>query len=126
MGCIEERTTTSIPSELIWKAWCDNYLKDGIKAGQKGYVVVDEKKGVKFKIEEIVEGKSLTILWFSHFVKLRFFHKVEKCDEGSLIICRVELKGFFAFIIKPLISNKIRKYIQTSLKQFSRELNGLQ
>jgi len=125
MKYIEESVKTSIPSELIFKAWCDNYLKNGMKVGEKGHVVVKEKKGIKFKIEKIVENESLTILWFSHFVKLRFFHKVEKCDVGSLIICRVELKGFFSFLIKPLISNKIRQYIQTSLKQFSRELNEI-
>ena len=125
MGYIEESIKTSIAPELIWKAWCDNYLKQGMEIGKKSHVVVDEKKGVKFKIEEIVENESLTILWFSHFMKLRFFHKVEKCDVGSLVICRVELKGFFAFLIKPLISNKIRKYIRTSLKQLSSNLNGL-
>jgi len=87
--------------------------------------MADKKKKVKYKIKEFKENESLTIVWFSFLIKLIFFHHVKAIDNGSLITCRVNLEGFLSFLIKPLIANKIRKYLQISLKQFSVNLENL-
>ncbi|NGX35112.1 MAG: hypothetical protein K1060chlam1_01482 [Candidatus Anoxychlamydiales bacterium] len=125
MGFIEEKVKTFAKPNIVFKAWSDKYLQAGFEKNQKGFVVNEKKKGFKFKIEEIKENESLTVVWFSHFVKLKFYHIVEKDLNGSLIILRVQLKGFFSFLIKPLIANKIRKNLQITLTQFSRDLNSL-
>jgi len=125
MGCIEERVKTFAKPSVVFKAWSARYIEQGFEKNQKGYVVNGKKKGFKFKIEDIKENHSLSIVWFSHLVKLKFHHIVENDVNGSLIIIRVQLKGFFAFLIKPLIANKIRKNLQVSLTKFARDLNSL-
>lgn len=128
MNYIEEKITVCSPAKIIWKAWADKYMqsdmKNGLEVGKKRFVT-DTKRGVKFKILDFKENESLTIVWYSALIKLVFFHHVASQDRKSLVTCRVYLKGFFSFIIKPLIASKIRKALQMSLQQFSRDLNGL-
>jgi len=123
MSYIEEKVTTFAKPNVVFKAWADKYLQGGFEENKKGYVVNERKKGIKFKIEDIKKNHLLTVVWFSHFVKLKFFHIVEKDVNGSLITCKVQLKGFLAIIIKPLIAKRIRKNLQVSLKQFAKDLN---
>ncbi len=125
MSYIEEKITVFAPVDIIWKAWSDNYLQTGFEIGKKGHVVTEKKRGVKFKIQDLKKNESLTIIWYSFLVKLIFHHRVEAKDIGSLVTCRVTLKGFFSFIIKPLISGKIRQYLQLSLKQFAKDLKDI-
>ncbi len=120
---VEERVKTFASPDIVFKAWSDKYLKQGLKKNQRGYVVNEQKKGFKFKIEDIKKNHCLTIVWFSHFVKLKFYHIVENDLNGSLITCKVQLKGLFAFLIKPLIAKKIRKNLKISLTQFANDLN---
>jgi len=124
MSKIEEKIKTLASPKKVWKAWSDNYLQ-GLKVGQSGHVVTQRRKGIKFKIQDFKENEHLTIVWYSALAKLVFFHRVEEIENGSEISCQVKLKGFFAFLIQPLVARKIRKYLQQSLKQFSRDLNGL-
>jgi hypothetical protein len=123
MKCIEEKIKVFAPVHVIWKAWSDNYLQTGFKVGKKSHVMSDKKKKVKFKILEVKKNDSLTILWYSFMVKIVFQHKIEPIKNGNLVICRVNLQGFLAFIIKPFIENKVRNYLQISLRQFARNLN---
>lgn len=124
MRYIEEKILVYTSCKTIWKAWANKYLPNGLEEGKCGHVVSD-KRGVKFKILSFKENESLTIVWYSAFIKLVFYHFVEAKDKGSLITCKVELKGFFSFIIKPLIQGKIRQSLKLSMQQFSREFNGL-
>ena len=119
---IEEKIHIRADIKTVWKVWDETYLKKGFTQGKKGHVVSDRKKGIKFKVEDVVENESLTIIWYSHFVKLIFFHEVKAFENGSMISCRVKLKGLFAFFIKLLISSRIKKYISISLKQFKNDL----
>ncbi|HEU64949.1 MAG: hypothetical protein KR126chlam4_00585 [Candidatus Anoxychlamydiales bacterium] len=125
MGFIEERVKTFAKPNVVFKAWADKYLQQGFEKNQKGYVVNEKKKGIKFKIEDIEKNHTLTVVWFSHFVKLKFYHIVEEDINGSLVTCKVQLKGFFAVLIKPLIAKKIKKNLQVSLTKFARDLNLL-
>lgn len=124
MSYIEEKITVFAPVDSIWKAWADNYLQTNFEVGTKGHVV-NEKKGVKFKIQYLKKNESLTIIWYSFLVKFIFHHQVEAKDIGSLVTCKVTIKGFFSFLIKPLIAGKIRKNLQMSLKQFAKDLKDV-
>ncbi|MFA6119039.1 MAG: hypothetical protein WCT85_03995 [Parachlamydiales bacterium] len=124
MGFIEEKIKISAPCDKVYNFWIDKYLQMGVDIGKEGHVVAGNKKGIKFKIQELKKNESITIVWFAHFIKLIYFHNVEPLEKGSLITCRVSIKGFFSFLIRPLISNKIRKYLQLSLKQFSLDLDN--
>lgn len=123
MKAIEESVESRAKPSFVFNLWSDKYIKGGLEAGKKGYVVNEKKKGIKFKISDVKKNESLTVIWYSHFVKLIFLHEVKKIDKGSKITCKVKLKGMFAFILKPLIANKIRKNLQLSLTQFARDLN---
>ncbi|NGX62876.1 MAG: hypothetical protein KR126chlam6_00278 [Candidatus Anoxychlamydiales bacterium] len=123
MSIIEESVKTKALPNIVFKVWADKYITGGFEVGKKGHVINEKKKGIKFKIHEVKENESLTVIWYSHFVKLIFLHEVKKIENGSLIVCKVKLKGLFAFILRPLISNKIRKNLQMSLTQFARDLN---
>jgi len=125
MRYIEERVKTFAKPRIVFKAWSDRYIEQGFEKNQKGFVVNGKKKGFKFKIEDIKDNHSLSIVWFSHLVKLKFHHIVENNANGSLITIRVQLKGIFAFLIKPLIADKIRKNLQMSLTKFAQDLNSL-
>lgn len=125
MSDIKEEIKVLAPVNVVWKAWSDNYLKMGLEIGKNGCVVADEKKKVKFKIQDFKENESLTIIWYSLMTKLIFYHEVAALNDGSLVTCKVKIKGFLSFLIKPLIAPKIRNYLQISLKQFSRTLNGI-
>jgi hypothetical protein len=125
MSYIEEKVTVYAPVKVIWKIWANKYLQNGLEIGKKNFVVTEKKKGIKFEIQDYKENESLTVVWYSSLIKLIFYHKVEPKDIGSLVTCRVKLKGFFSFLIKPLIAGKIRKDLQISLKQFSRDLNKI-
>lgn len=125
MSYIEEKVTVFAPVELVWKVWADKFLKNDSVSGKKGQVVIDQKKGIKFNVLDYKEKESLTVVWYSFLIKLIFHHEVESKDAGSLITCKVSLKGFCSFIIKPLVAKKIRKYVQNSLQQFARNLNGI-
>ena len=123
MSYIEEKIIIKAPLQIIWKTWSDNFLEKGYEMGKKNKAM--EKRGVKFKIEDFKENESLTLAWYSYMLKLVFFHKVETVKEGSLVTCQVKVKGFFSFIIKPIIKNKIKNQIKESLNTFARNLNGL-
>ena len=125
MGYIEEAIIVNAPADLIWGIWSEKYLGAGLKIGEQKHVVCDKNKGIKFKILSFKKNESLTIVWYSFLVNLVFHHNVQPKDIGSLVTCRVTLKGFFSFIIKPMIAGKIRKYLKQSLQQFSRDLNGI-
>lgn len=124
MKYIEEKIAISAPVKTIWKIWADNYLQNGYDVGKKGFVT-DSKRGVKFKILSYKENESLTIVWYSALVKLVYHHIVEPKDIGSLVTCKVQIKGFFSFLIKPLVSKKIRKYLQMSLDKFSKDVKNI-
>jgi hypothetical protein len=122
---IEEKIITNASPQMVFKVWKDRYLPAGFDVGKTGHIITEKKKGVKFKIEDIKENEYLKVMWYSHFIKLSFLHKVQKVSDGTLITCLVEIRGFFAFLIRPLIQKSIRKNLQTSLNHFKRGLNNL-
>lgn len=123
MSLIEEKITVYAPVDVIWKALSDKYLSTGVEKGGQVNSISHKKRGVKFKILDFKVNESLTIVWYSLLVKLVFYHKIKANDIGCLVTCAVNLKGFFSFIIKPLIESKIREHLRMSLKRFSGDLN---
>jgi len=121
MRYIEEEIITKIRPEMIWRIWADNHLKKGYEKGK--YFSISNHKGIKYKIDDFKKNESLTLTWKSFFVKLIFYHHVKPLKHGSLITCKVKIKGFLSFLIKPFIASKIRKHLKISLSQFSGNLN---
>ncbi len=122
MKKIEEMITTTANYQKVWRAWSDNYLPKGFEVGRKGHVVTQKGKGVKYKIIDIIENESLSIMWYSVIVKMVFHYKVKPVANGSQISCVVELKGFFASFLKRLIGRKIKAQITSALKHFRNQL----
>jgi hypothetical protein len=120
---IEEKIQVFATPEKIFDHWTQKFLKLGLEVGKVGYVAQGLKKGLKFKILEVKKDEIFTLMWHSFFFKLIYMHKIEKIDHGSLVTCQVTIKSPISFLIMPFISKNIRNDLQTSLKQFSKNIN---
>jgi len=118
---IKEEVIVRAQVPIIWRVWSDNYLKKGMSQGKDG-VYKDKKNRVKFKVIDVQKNRSMTLMWYSFFVKMLFTYTVDRAKNGALVSCRVNLKGFLAPVIGPFIKNKIKKYLKESLSQFKNDL----
>jgi hypothetical protein len=107
---MEEQIETRIRPQMVWKAW------------ERVHTQTPEKGKPKFKVFDIKNGESFSILWKSLFVRLIFTHKVEPTQKGSLITYQVAIKGLFAIPVRWLIGKKIQKNVAHVLKSMVKEL----
>ena len=133
MKYVEETAYSSAPPENVWKTWAkanpwNSWEKDksSFQAGQKGHVVSKKGKGVPYKIMDVQEGKSFTILWKALFIKLVFHYLVEPEENGSKITYRVSFKGIFSLPFRSLLCKKIKKDIASALKAFVQQVEALE
>lgn len=107
---MEEHIQTRVSPEQVWRIW------------ERAHVMEEGKGKVRYKILNIKKGESFSILWKSLFVRLIFNHKVIPANKGSLISYDVQIKGPFAWPVRWLIGEKIRKNLQFVLKTIVKEL----
>ena len=109
---MEEQIETRVAPEVVWKAWERVHSLHGQRAESK----------IKYKILDVKNGESFSVLWKTLFVRLIFIHKVKPIPYGSVISYTVQIKGLFAWPVRFLIEGKIRKNIHLVLKAMVREL----
>ena len=122
---IEKKIKTKAHSRDIWQAWASMYKYQGanekpikFEKGVKGHVLMGKGRPVPFEILEMDKGKSFTIAWKSHFLKMVFTYKVEPRKAGSTINCHVKFKGIFSYPLFWIIRKKVEKDLEASLMQF--------
>jgi hypothetical protein len=116
---MEEQIEARVSPEVVWEAWEKAHSlhgKTSIETGQKG------KSKFRYKILDVKKGESFSILWKTLFVRLIFSHAVKPSRYGSEISYRVQIKGLFAWPVRWLLGEKIRKNISLVLKAIVREL----
>jgi len=112
---MEEIIETNVSADVVWRAW------ERFQTNQKG------KAGAfKYRVLDVQPGRSFSILWKTLFVRFIFTHRVEAIPRGSRISCGIEIRGLFAFPMRLLIGNKIRKNVAATLKSFVKQLENLQ
>jgi len=107
---MEEQIETRVGPQTVWKAW------------ERVRTSTPEKGKPRFKVFDIKNGESFSILWKSLFVRLIFTHKVQPAKKGSLITYQVAIKGPFAIPVRWLIGKKIQKNVSHVLKSMVKEL----
>lgn len=110
---MEESIETPVSPAVVWQAW------ERFQEGQKG------KQGAfRYQILTVDPGKSFSILWKSLFARLVFTHRVEPSGSGSRISYHIQIRGPFAFPLKLLIGNKLKKNVSALLKSFVKQLES--
>lgn len=118
---MEEMIEARVSPEEVWQAWEKAHELHGqksIEEGQKG------KSKFKYKVLHVKKGESFSILWKTLFVRLLFTHRVKPTQRGSEICYSVAIKGPFAWPIRWLLGDKIRKNIGAVLKAVVSELEN--
>lgn len=118
---MEEQIEARVKPEDVWEFWEKAHARhneEGLKEGQKG------KARFHYKITKVKKGESFSILWKTLFVRLIFSHTVTPTRKGSLISYKVEMRGVFAWIVRWLIGEKIRKNISFVLKSIVKDLES--
>ncbi len=116
---MEESIEAKVSPSQVWEAWERAHAKHSekkIEEGQKG------KAKFRYKIFDVKKGEGFSILWKSLFVRLVFHHRVVPTKNGSLIAYRVQIKGPFAWPLRYLIGEKIRRNLSSVLKAIVKEL----
>ncbi len=117
---MEEQIEASVLPSEVWRAWERAHAgqnQKGLKEGEK-----DRKGKFAYQILNVKEGESFSILWKSLFVRLIFTQSVKPTLKGSLISYQVQIKGPFAWAVRWLIGEKVRKSISSILKAIVKEL----
>jgi len=120
---IESIIETRVQPEKVWQAWRKAHAMDaGFTAGQKGSLKTAGGSRFSYRILDVSEGKSFTILWKSMFVRMVFTHSVQPKLKGAEIRYQVQIRGLFAWPVRVFLSEKIRRNLQLILKALVREL----
>jgi len=118
---MEASIETRAPPDRIWKAWEQAHaVHDGgpLAPGQRA-----KSNGFKYRIADVVPGRSFAILWKSLFVRMVFTHTVRPLGKGSAISYCAEIQGLFAWPVRFLLKKKIEKNLAFVLKEFVKQLN---
>ncbi len=111
---MEEQIETCVSPQQVWNAWERAQL-------------THEKKGTSefpYEIIDLKKGESFSLLWKTRFVRLIFSHTVKPIQQGSQISYKVQIKGLFAWPVRWLLGNKIRKNISLVLKSIVKDLEN--
>jgi hypothetical protein len=113
---------TRVTADAVWRAWEGahaTHANGPIEPGQRS-----KSTGFKYKILDVVQGKRFSILWKSLFVRMIFTHSVKPIKKGSEIRYTAEIKGPFAWPVRFMLRNKIRKNLSFVLKEFTKQLEN--
>ena len=122
---MEEIIEARVLPERVWETWEKAHAAHGqtkLEEGIKGKTQLDGKKGFRYRILDVVPGRSFSILWKTLFVRLIFHHAVRPTSRGCEIRYSFEIKGFFAWPVRRLLGNKIRSNLSLVLKSLARQL----
>lgn len=118
---MEEMVEARVPPGEVWKVWEAAHAMHGqkeIEAGQKG------KSQFRYQILDVKKGESFSILWKTLFVRLVFNHSVKPSPKGSKICYKVQIKGLFAWPVRWLLGQKIKRNIASVLKAMVQQLEN--
>lgn len=122
---IEASIQTKVAPHVVWQFWSRAHeMEKGFVPGQKGKFKTSRNSGFAYRILDVQDGKSFTILWKSLFVRLIFTHSVLPVSRGSEITYRVQIRGLFAWPTRYFLSEKIRRNLQTVLKSIVSQLES--
>lgn len=121
------RTQTRLPATVIWAAWLKSHEASGLSqmhSGKKGVSKGAGHSGFKYQIQEVIDGKSFSILWKSFLVRLVFTYQVEPLSKGSEISCSVTIRGLLSKPVQWFLGNKIQKNLKAALHSLVRQLEA--
>ncbi|MBF8263386.1 MAG: hypothetical protein HW387_1051 [Parachlamydiales bacterium] len=122
---IESEIETKVSSQTVWQAWKKAHAMDAtFLPGHKGALKTEGGSRFTYRILDVRDGESFTILWKSMFVRLIFTHAVIPQLRGAKISYRVQIKGFFAWPVRYFLSEKIRRNLKSILKSLVKELES--
>lgn len=120
---IESVIQTKVSPQRVWQAWSKAHaMEKGFAPKQKGTLKTDGGSKFSYRILDVREGESFTILWKSMFVRLIFTHTVIPKAKGSEISYRVQIRGFFAWPVRFFLSEKIRSNLRLIMTSLVKEL----
>lgn len=120
---IESVIQTKVSPKRVWQAWSVAHsMEKGFAPKQKGVMRTEGGSKFSYRILDVIEGESFTILWKSMFTRLIFTHTVVPTAKGSEISYRVQIRGFFAWPVRYFLSEKIRKNLHSILNSLVKEL----
>jgi len=93
-------------------------------SGKKGVSKGAGHSGFKYQIQEVIDGKSFSILWKSFLVRLVFTYQVEPLSKGSEISCSVTIRGLLSKPVQWFLGNKIQKNLKAALHSLVRQLEA--
>jgi len=112
---MEERIETRAKSVKVWEMWEHVHSQQG-RAGVSGRF--------RYQVTDVVPGVGFTVIWKTLFARLIFRHSVQPTPRGSEILYTVEIKGPFAWFIRWILGNKIRRNIRSVLQEMVRRLEN--
>ncbi|MES2272588.1 MAG: hypothetical protein V4487_00150, partial [Chlamydiota bacterium] len=95
-----------------------------IEMGQKGHAKAEGASKFRYKVLDVKEGTSFSILWKTLFVRLIFTHRVKPIKMGSEIRYDVQIKGPFAWIVRWMLGAKIKSNVSLVLKAIVKQLEN--
>lgn len=115
---------TRLDPKIVWRAWTQAH-KTELKNGAIGHVQPEGKKGVSYEIAGVVPGVSFSTVWKSFLVRLVFEHTVRPLDIGSEVRYGFRIEGPLAWILRPLLRNKIGLHVKNALHTFIQQLESI-
>jgi hypothetical protein len=88
---MEEWAEVNVSASEVWAAW-----QFAIEKGGK-------------RVVQICPGQSFTLVWSSFLSRIFCTHMVKENGQGALIGCKIEIKGFFAPLLRRILRSKIKK-----------------
>ena len=119
---MEASIEVGVSPEAVWRAWekaHSIHSAQPIEPGQRA-----KSTGFKYRILDVVPGERFSILWKNLFVRMIFTHSVQPLNTGAKIRYTAEIKGLFAWPVRFMLKNKIRKNLAFVLKEFAKQLNN--
>lgn len=117
---VDAEIEASLSPEVVWKAWARAFEIRGL-ALKKG---VKSRGIIGYRILEVEDGVSYSILWKSLLTKLVYTYSVKKAGAGCVIHIHAKPKGFFFWMIQLTLKNKIQRDLQTFLQDFVKALKN--
>jgi hypothetical protein len=114
---MEEILEAAVSPQTVWEAWSKAHALHG---GQKG----NSQNGFRYQVLDVREGESFSILWKTFFVRMIFTQRVKPSRRGSEISYHVRIKGPFAWPVRWVLGNKIKKNIRLVLNAIVKQLEN--
>ena len=115
---MEETIEARVSPGEVWEAWEKAHALQGAKDQWQS------KNKFRYKILNVKEGESFSILWKTLFVRLMFTHLVRPTKRGSEIHYQVQIKGLFAWPVRWMLGGKIKRNIGYVLRAIVKELEA--